>query len=103
MLANFGQCEWMENFRMSRETFYFLCEKLRPSIQKQNTRMRRPVSIEYCVAITLCILSTPSEYHTVAHLFVIPCSTVCHIVKETCRAIVRTLLPVYLKSQKEMA
>ena len=51
VLANFGPHDWMENFRMSRETFQYLCNQLRPVITKQNTRLRRPVSTERRVAI----------------------------------------------------
>ena len=42
-------------------------------------------------------LATPCEYRTVAHLFGVACSTVCEIVQDTCRAIVRTLLETYIR------
>ena len=83
---------------MSRDIFRDLCNQLKPLIQKQNTRRRRCVSTEHWVAITLCrqALTTPGEYHSVAHLFGLACCTVCKIVNETCRAIVWKLLPVYI-------
>ena len=82
---------------MSRETFQYLCDQLRPLIQKQNTRMRRSVSTERRVAITLWVLATPAEYRSVAHLFGLARCTVCQIVNETCRAIVQKLLRVYVR------
>ena len=97
VLCNFGQHDWMENFRMSRDTFQYLCNQLRPLIQKQNTRMRRCVSTERRVAITLWVLATSGEYRSVAHLFGLARCTVCKIVNETYRAIVRKLLPVYIR------
>ena len=48
------------------------------------------------VAITLWVLATACEYRTVAHLFGVASSTVCSIVQETCRAIVKVLLPKYI-------
>ena len=97
VLGNFGPHDWMENFRMSRETFQYLCDQLRPLIQKQNTRMRRSVSTERRVAITLWVLATPAEYRSVAHLFGLARCTVCQIMNETCRAIVQKLLRVYVR------
>ena len=84
VLANFGRHDWMENFRMSRETYQYLCDQLRPLIKKQSTRLRRPVSTESRVAITLWVLATPCVYRSVAHLFSVSRCTVCRIMKETC-------------------
>ena len=58
--AKLGSRDWLENFRVSRATFNYLCEQLRPLIEKETTVMRRPVSVERRVAITLWILATPS-------------------------------------------
>ena len=49
----FSDTEWLENFRMRRETFQFLCRCLAPHIRKKETIMRQPVSVEKRVAITL--------------------------------------------------
>jgi len=96
VVSNFTEHDWMENFRMSQEAFKYLCDKLRPMIEKQNTRMRRCVSTERRVAITLWVLATPSEYRSVAHLFGVAWCTVCQIVRKTCIAIVHKLTPVYI-------
>ena len=95
--GNFGEHNWMENFRMSRGTFKYLCEQLKPLIDKRNTRMRKSISTERRLAINLWVLATPGEYCTVAHLFGIARLTVCKITNETCRAIVQKLLPVYIR------
>ena len=84
VLNNFGPHDWMQNFRMSRE------------LEKQTTRLRKPLSVEQRVTITLWILATPVEYRTVAHLFGVARCTVCVVVHETCEAIVSRLLPVYI-------
>lgn len=89
VLNSYEHYDWIENFRVSRETFKYLCDQLRPSIGKLNTRMRQAISVECRVAITLWVLATPGEYRTVAHL---AWCTVCQIVNETCRAIVHSLV-----------
>ena len=97
VLSNFSAHDWVENFRVSRDTFQYLCDQLRPLIRKQDTRMRKSVSTERRVAITLWVLATPAEYRSVAHLFGLARCTVCKIVNETCRAIIQKLLPLYIR------
>ena len=59
--------------------------------------LRRALSVERRVAVTLWCLATPSEYRTIAHLFGIARSTVCEIVHETCQCIVDILMEDYIK------
>ena len=47
------QDKWEENFRMSRNTFMTLCEDIRPLLKRTSTKMRRPLSMETQVAVTL--------------------------------------------------
>lgn len=82
---------------MRKETFIFLCEKLQLVIYRRNTCFREAIGVEVRVAITLWCLATPCEYHTIGHLFGVARSTVCEIVQETCRAIVSSLMQVYIK------
>ena len=48
--------EWRENFRMSKELFTNLVAELKPFIQRQATKMRKPISPEKQLGITLIIL-----------------------------------------------
>ena len=82
---------------MRRQTFNYLCDKLRPSICGQNTWFRSAIDVERRVAIILWCLATPCEYRTVAHLFGVARCTVCKIVQDTCHAIVQNLMEVYIK------
>jgi len=95
VLQSFGPRDWLDNFRVSRETFNYLCEQLRPLIQKETTVMRRPVSVQRHVGFWPHL--QPSEYRTIAHLFGIARCTVCVVVKETCEAIVQKLVPLYIR------
>ena len=81
---------------MSRETFTYLCNQLRPRIERMNTRMRQAISVEKRVAVTLWTLATPAEYRTIGHLFGIARATVCTILHDTCEAIVEVLLKRYI-------
>ena len=92
--------DWCENFRMRKETFEFLCNRLRNYITKQHTNMRQPISVEEQVAVTLWYLSTGSGFRTVAWLFGISKSSVCTIVRETCDAIVQVLQMQLIKLPK---
>ena len=57
--------------------------------------MRKAISTERRVAITLSFLSTGSDYRTIGHLFGV--SAVCVVTKEVCTAAVECLLPKYVK------
>ena len=52
MLQTFTDRDWSENFRMSRQTFTYLCEQL-STLRKKNTVMRQSLSVEKRVGITL--------------------------------------------------
>ena len=93
----FTDADWIENFRLSKTTFSYLCDALRPFIERQNTRLRRAISVEHRVAITLWTLATCTEYRSIGHLFGVARSTVCVIVHDTCKAIVNVLLALYIK------
>ena len=67
--STFTPRDWLENFRMCRETFLYLCDKLRSSIAKMDTTMRNAVPVEQRVALTLWFLSTGTDYRTIGHLF----------------------------------
>lgn len=60
--------EWKCNFRVGRPTFNFLCSQLQPAFQKREV-VRKPLSVEEKVAITLWRLGTNVEYRSLAHLW----------------------------------
>ena len=62
--------DWRENFRMSKENFMKLCDKVRPFLLKQSTNMRSPISVEKEVAIYRTLFSlTPSLFPRSFSLF----------------------------------
>ena len=74
--------EWCENFRMSRATFYKLCDQLQLCLQKRRTIMREPLAIDTRVAITLYCLADEGRYQKLANSFGIGKSLVSVVLKE---------------------
>ena len=55
VLSSFATNDWFSNFRMSQNTYLFLCDKLRPTIAKRDTIMRKAVTVEKRVAPLLVL------------------------------------------------
>ena len=102
VMATFKDNDWLENFRLSKVTFMHLCDQLHPYIQCQDTHLRKCISVERRVGITLWCLATYGEYGSIGHLFVVARATVCGIVHNTCRAIVNVLLIQYIHYPNSM-
>ncbi|ESO88709.1 hypothetical protein LOTGIDRAFT_75569, partial [Lottia gigantea] len=92
----FIEDQWVENFRMRKETFDKLCDSLRPYICRRDTSFRKCIPVEMRVGISLWILGTPCEYRTVAHLFGISRSSVCLILREFCQVVKDKLSKRYI-------
>jgi hypothetical protein len=58
--------EWKRNFRVSRETFRYLCTVLQHHMQ-HTSAIREVISVEKRVAITLWRLGTNIEYRTMRY------------------------------------
>lgn len=86
-----------EHFRMSPESFDFLLEKVRPLITKKDTRMRKAISAETRLAITLRYLASGDSYRSLMLLFRVGSNTISGIVPETCKSIYSTLCKDFLK------
>ena len=97
VMRTFTSEDWIENLRVNCETFLYLCDQLKPVIQRQDTPLRRSISVQHRLAITLWCLSTCAEYRTTGHLFGVARCTVCVIVHDTCAAIVAVLQSSYIK------
>ncbi|XP_054843559.1 uncharacterized protein LOC129335132 [Eublepharis macularius] len=83
---------WIQCFRMTRGTFNELVDALRPTLARQSTNMREPVSVEKRVAVTLWCLATGACYRVAADHFGLGLSTISDAVLEVCFAIEKQLL-----------
>ena len=88
--------EWRENFRMSRDSFFVLCDLLRPWLTRQTTNMRKPISVEKQLAVLLYFLSDEGRYRKTANAFGIGRTTVSKIVRTTCLVIRKELRPKFI-------
>ena len=80
---------WYANFRVTRETFLYILEKVQQDISGNNAPMHEAVSAKRRVALTLYYLASTAEYQTIANLFGISRSFTCHCIKEVCCAIIK--------------
>ena len=49
---------WKEHFRVSKRTFDFICDLVRPELSRQNTRLRLAIPLEKRVAVAIWRLAT---------------------------------------------
>ena len=95
--ATFTSDDWLENLRMSKTTFLYVCSELRLAVEKNDTSMRKAIPVEQRVALTLWFLATGTDFRTIGHLFGVSKSTVCVVTKQVCNALVSILLPKYIR------
>ena len=89
--------EWKENFRMCKENFLILCAHLKPYIQREKTNMRRPISVEQQVAVTLYYLSDEARLRKTANAFGIARSTTSEVIRRVTKAISIHLGPQFIQ------
>lgn len=84
-----------KNFcRMNVSDFDFLLNRVKPLIEKQNTRFRRSISAGERLCVTLRYLASGDSMASIAYLFRIGRSTVSKIIAETCIDIYEVLLQI---------
>ena len=80
--------------------FDYLCEKLRLEIEKKDTPRHPAIPVEQRVAINPWCLASSIEYRTVAHLLGVSRASVCLLLRDVCRAIVKLLMSQYVQLPK---
>ncbi|XP_028834153.1 protein ANTAGONIST OF LIKE HETEROCHROMATIN PROTEIN 1 [Denticeps clupeoides] len=101
VMHEFQPADWLEKFRMSKETFFYLCGILKPRLARQDTRLRPALPLEKRIAVALWRLATNVEYRIISELFGVGRSTVCKCVRDVCHAIAAILKPLYLRTPSE--
>ena len=81
---------------MSRETFYFILEKIGHLIEKQVVT-EVPIPPDFRLAITLYKLARGDYTYTIGEMCGLAKSTICTIVRETCAVIINTLWDEFVK------
>lgn len=89
--------EWKENFRLQKHNFERLCAELKPFIEKKQTNIRSPISVECQVAATLYYLSDEGRLRKTANAFGISRASVSLIIRRVTKAISLHLGPRYIQ------
>ena len=95
-VAGYTEQEFFQNFRMSRNTFHHICQRLYPRLLR-DTSFRRSISLRKQVGVGLYWVATVAGYRTLANLFGIAKSSVYAIVHDFCKAMHQVLMPDYIK------
>lgn len=77
--------------RMSSEDFEIILTKIGPKIKKQDTNMRKAITIQERLAVTLRFLATGDSFVSLEYLFKISHQSISLIVPEVCLAIIDAL------------
>ncbi|XP_059585406.1 uncharacterized protein LOC102577222 isoform X1 [Alligator mississippiensis] len=93
VLQTWDDQQWLQSFRMRKQTFVELCEELAPALQRQSTQFRDPIPVQKRVAVALWKLATTDCYRSVGAQFGVGKSTVGLVVMEVCNAILRVVYP----------
>lgn len=91
------EAQWRIHFRMTRDTFNFIVNSVRPLMERQTTNYRRAITTEKRVGVALWRLATGNEYRTLQELFGIGRSTACQILEEFVSAVAQELKRTLIK------
>ncbi|KAG1935444.1 protein ALP1-like [Pimephales promelas] len=83
---------------MDVEDFSYLLGKVRPFIQRRDTKLRRAISARMRLSLTLRFLATGETFRSLSFQYRIGRSTISEIVMETCQALYEVLKDDHLKT-----
>lgn len=91
-----------EYLRMSKQSFDHLLSLIRPDITKQDTRLRKALTPDLKLALTLHYLATKADFKTIHKHWRVGKSTAAQLVVEVAEAIWKRLAPVYLRQPQSL-
>lgn len=91
--------DWIESFKMKKETFRYICDMLRKTLQPKANPLtnRKSVQVEEQVAICIYYLGCCAELRVIGEIFGYAKSTIWKCVRKVCQGIVNILLPIWIK------
>lgn len=89
----FSRFDWMESFRMTKPTFNFLCNQLRPVVRRMDAGMRQAIPVEVRLAVALWHLGSSCDFQTMEEIFGLSCSTIDRVIRDVCEAVASILAP----------
>jgi hypothetical protein len=97
LLGSYSDKMFRNCLKINKQTFFFLCQILRPTIGKMTTPLNPVIDVETRVAVTLHRLATGNTLATIADLYGIGESTASVIVREFCEAMKFHLKPLTIE------
>lgn len=83
----YNDVRFQKKFRVSRKTFYYLCEELRPYLRRTDTKFRNAIPVDKRIAIALTVLKGNCDFWTVADIFSVGTSTVSLCLYDFCESL----------------
>jgi len=98
--STYSNDQWYANFRVSKNTFHFLLDELRADLERQDTEMRKAVTVRRKVALFLYYLASTDSYRSLGNLFGLSRAFVCICLRQVSEAILKKLKPKYISFPK---
>ena len=80
---------WKNDFRVSKETFDYICQLVGPYLSRQNTRFRKAIPVNKRIGIAMWRLGTGNSYRTTGITFGQGKSTVIKICEDFMETLIR--------------
>ena len=80
---------WREHFRVSRETFRYICDLVGHHLVRQDTNMRRAIPVQKRVGVALWRLATGNSYRATGLIFGVGRCTALKLKEEFCSALLK--------------
>ena len=97
LISSYSNIVFKQRFRMTKETFKYVCQQVGPVLIKVDTNRRKAISVETRVAIAITRLASGSPLYIIADSFRVGVSSVHGIVLEFCQALKETCRDVFIR------
>ena len=98
--STYSDDQWYANFQISKNTFHFLVDELRADLKRQDTEMRKAVTVQRKIALFLYYLASTDSYRSLGNLFGLSRGFVCICLRQVSEAILQKLKPKYISFPK---
>nr|XP_039264852.1 protein ALP1-like [Styela clava] len=88
-LKNFGEQEWLSNFRIRRETFSKLTTLMRDDLEPDERCVRTPLSLDKRIAIAIYQLASTAEFRTTGNMFGVHRTSVHRYLHRFCECLIK--------------
>ena len=89
LVGSYKNIVFKQRFRMTKDTFIYVCQQVGPMLFKQDTNRRKlAISVETRVAIAITRLASGSSLYIIADSYRVGISTVYAIVLDFCHALI---------------